>query len=499
MQKLNVGFIGCGRISDLHYPGYKKSKSARIYAVCDTNEEIAKKRKKEWKAEKYFTDYKEMVQDPKLDAVEILSPQLLHEPMVVEAARAKKHIALQKPMTTDLKSADRMLNAVKNTGIVFKVTDNYLFYPPILLARKMIENGEIGTPTNLRIKMISGGFGGWDIPPSAWEWRMAEKAAGRGLQTFDHGHHLWASAWYLLGDIDRVTGWIDSVDGLIDSPAAIIWKYKEGIAYGMCEYAHAPDMNIPSKYYANDEWFEITGSSGIIIIHRCTGNIVGGPGVSLFNGKKWKRYSNIKTDWVEGFTGATHNFIDSLKGETDPLLSGAQGRVILKLALAISKSSRIRREVYLEEMDSRFPGLYTKKRIKQEKKKAAPKKGILTRMGLGAKDASYAHQARSLTEKLAENFNSNAVEGWEAEIGVHLLAEGNAPETLYKLIIKKQTAVIEEGRLPDNPALVLKAPAGTWAAILLGKKRIETAFLQGKLKLEGKAEHGLKLRDAFGI
>ncbi|MBW1983678.1 MAG: SCP2 sterol-binding domain-containing protein, partial [Deltaproteobacteria bacterium] len=92
-----------------------------------------------------------------------------------------------------------------------------------------------------------------------------------------------------------------------------------------------------------------------------------------------------------------------------------------------------------------------------------------------------------------------AVEGWEVEIGVHLLAEGGAAETLYRLVIKKGKAVIEEGELPKNPALVLKAPAGTWAAILLGKKRIETAFLQGKLKLEGKAEHGLKLRDAFGI
>jgi putative sterol carrier protein len=303
----------------------------------------------------------------------------------------------------------------------------------------------------------------------------------------------------LLGDIERVTGWIDSVDGLIDSPAAIIWKYKDDIAYGMCEYAHAADLNIPSKYYANDEWFEITGSKGIIIIHRCTGNIVDGPGVSLFNGKQWKQYSDIKTDWVEGFIGATHNFIDSIKGKADPLLSGGQGKEILKLALAISKSSRVRREVYLNEMDSRFPNFYTKKRIKQEKKKAAPQKGLLARIGLSAKDASYAHQARSLTENLAENFNPNAVEGWEAEIGVHLLTEGSVPETFYKLVIKNKTAVIEEGKLPDNPALVLKAPAGTWAAILLGKKRIETAFLQGKLKLEGKAEHGLKLRDAFGI
>jgi hypothetical protein len=47
--------------------------------------------------------------------------------------------------------------------------------------------------------------------------------------------------------------------------------------------------------------------------------------------------------------------------------------------------------------------------------------------------------------------------------------------------------------------LTLIMPAGTWAAILLGKKRLETALLQGKIKYEGRAEEGLKLRGAFGI
>lgn len=242
MEKLNIGIIGCGRISDLHYPGYVDHPQARIYAVCDSRADVAQARQKEWQVTKAYTDYREMLRDDNLDAVEILTPQTLHEPMVLDAVRAGRHVALQKPMTIDLKSADRMLTAAEQAAVLFRVTDNYLFYPPIVAAKKMIDQGDIGTPANLRMKLISGGSGGWDVPPESWQWRLAEKEAGRGMQTFDHGHHLWATAWFLLGGIERVTAWIDSIDGIIDSPAVIMWKYKDGVKYGQCEYAHAAAM-----------------------------------------------------------------------------------------------------------------------------------------------------------------------------------------------------------------------------------------------------------------
>ncbi|MDE3116957.1 MAG: Gfo/Idh/MocA family oxidoreductase, partial [Pseudomonadota bacterium] len=260
MDTINVGIIGCGRISDLHQAGYVGCGSARIHAVCDTNRTLAEQKQKAWGASKSYTDYRELLADRDVDAVEILSPQPLHEEMVIAAAKAGKHVALQKPMTVSLNSADRMLAAVREQKILFQVSDNFLFYPPIVLAKKLIAEGAIGTPTNLRIKMISGGHGGWEVPASAWAWRAAENAQGRGFQTFDHGHHLWAVAWYLLGRVERVTSWIDSLDGIIDSPAVIMWKYRDGVKYGTCEFAHAPELHIPSKYYANDEWFEITGT-----------------------------------------------------------------------------------------------------------------------------------------------------------------------------------------------------------------------------------------------
>jgi len=131
MEKINVGIIGLGRISDLHALGYLNNKEARIYGVSTRTVETGLAKKAEWGAEKFYQDYHEMLADPNIDAVEILTPQKLHEHMVIEAAEAKKHIMIQKPMTIDLPSANRMLAAVKNLDKVYKVIENYIFFMPI--------------------------------------------------------------------------------------------------------------------------------------------------------------------------------------------------------------------------------------------------------------------------------------------------------------------------------------------------------------------------------
>ncbi len=498
MSTINVGIIGCGRIADLHYPWYKNNRDARVYAISDCDDLIMARRKKEWKVEKSYANFRDLLADPKVDAVEILTPQILHEEMALEAARAGKHIAVQKPMTTDLPSADRMIEASLKSGKILRVTDNYLFYPPIVLAKKMIDDGEIGEPNNMRIKLISGGSGGWAIPPAAWEWRLKESMEGRPIQTFDHGHHLWSVASFLQGRVERVASWIDSLDGVIDCPAVIMWKCEGGTRYGSCDYAHAPDLHIPSKYYGNDEWFEVTGTRGMILVHRCTGNILGGPAVSLFNGKRWKHFSNVKSDWSDGFTGATKNFIAAIKGDEAPLLSGEGGREILRLDLAIQRSSMSRREVYVDEMDSRFPALHSYRR-KMAEIRANPRRKKWFSFLSGGNYAGLAGQAVELTEGLMTRFDANRAQGWNAVIGLHLLGEGRSADELFGLEVKNGRAGLSRGTIPQDAILVVKVPAGVWAAILLGKKRIEMALIQGKLRLEGKAEEGLKLRDVFKL
>ena len=353
---IHVGLVGCGRIADLHYAGYADNPDAMLYAVCDADAEVAQARSAAWHTPKCYVDFRELLADPNIDAVEIVTPQTVHESMVIAAAEAGKHIAVQKPMTIGLDEADRMIAATRKAGVTYKVTDNYPFYPPIAFAKRLIDDGVIGEPTMLRMKFVGGKWeGGWEVPRDTWAWRRKEAEAGRGTQTFDHGHHMWSTAWFLLGEIERVTAWVDTTDEFIDCPAVIMWKYKAPRRYGVCDYSQATELAIPTRYYSCDEWFEVTGSKGIILVRRCTGNILDGPAVSVFTSGGWAHH-DVESDWAAGFRFALRNFIGAIKGAEEPLLTGEQGRGILRFALALRRSSDERREVCLDEMD-RTPSL----------------------------------------------------------------------------------------------------------------------------------------------
>jgi predicted dehydrogenase len=59
-----------------------------------------------------------------------------------------------------------------------QVAENYVFYPPIVAAKALIDNGSIGQVRNIRIKYLGGSEGGWTVPDSAWQWRIEEAAKG---------------------------------------------------------------------------------------------------------------------------------------------------------------------------------------------------------------------------------------------------------------------------------------------------------------------------------
>ncbi|MBU0929072.1 MAG: Gfo/Idh/MocA family oxidoreductase [Spirochaetes bacterium] len=348
MSEVRVGIIGCGRISDLHARGYLANERASIAATCDSDAALARSKAGAWGAEKSYSEYRELLADPGIDAVDIITPQRFHEEIALAAMAAGKHVSIQKPMTVSMDSADRIAEAAARSSRVTRLFENYVFYPPLVLAKRLIDDGAIGEPTSMRIKFVSGSSGGWDVPASAWGWRSDEHRKGFGMQTFDHGHHMWSVAWFLMGEVEKVTSWIDSVDGSIDCPAVIMWKYKGAPKYGVCDYSHSLEMHVPSDYYANDEWFEVTGSKGILLVARCTGRICEGAPVRVFRDDAWTEYRDIDSDWAAGFKGATDNFVEAIRGGAPAMLSVDQGREILRMDLAIRASSDLRREISLD-------------------------------------------------------------------------------------------------------------------------------------------------------
>ncbi len=193
-----------------YFLGYRDQEDARIVAVCDINRRRAQAKARAWGIERVYSDYQQVLEDPEIDLVELLVPHDLHAPMTIAACHAGKHVSVQKPMALNVAEADQMIKAAQEAGVVLRVYENFVFYPPIVQAKKMIEAGEIGEPQMIRIHVSTGkSKTAWKVPLSAWAWRFDEKRCGGGPLVFDHGYHLFSVAYYLMGPVKRVMAWID--------------------------------------------------------------------------------------------------------------------------------------------------------------------------------------------------------------------------------------------------------------------------------------------------
>ena len=205
---MKIGFIGAGQIAGFHYLGYKDDPRAVVYAICESDKRLLKQRAAEWNVEKTYVDYRELLSDPLVDVVEVITPHHLHEEMVIAALSAGKHVSVQKPMALNLTEADAMIEQANRSDKVFRVMENYRFHNHVIRAKELIDAGNIGDPISIRMKSISGKVSYGDPPESSKEWRSDTSQSGEGSFVFDHGHYMFASATYFLGDVERVFSFI---------------------------------------------------------------------------------------------------------------------------------------------------------------------------------------------------------------------------------------------------------------------------------------------------
>ena len=352
---LRIAFIGAGRIADLHALAYRDNPGARIFSVCDTDAEWAARRAEEWGAERSYTDYSLALADPDVDAVEILTPHHLHEEQAVAALAAGKHVSLQKPMARNLAEADAIVRAAAGSDRVFRVLENYRYYPPYVRAKEILDSGEIGEPVTLRMKVIGGNpQGGWRVPARSWAWRFSEELTGGGASMFDHGYHMFSIAMWLFGPVEEVFAWIErteiAANLTMDSPAVLVWRHKAPRRLGSWETVNSADMHVRSKYYSNDEWVEITGTKGVIWVNRCTGDMLQRPALEVYRDGETRAVHDIESDWASSFVAGIQDWHRCIREGGQPELSAAEGREVLRFSLAAHQSASEGRPVRFEEM-----------------------------------------------------------------------------------------------------------------------------------------------------
>jgi predicted dehydrogenase len=156
-NRINIGAIGNGRISRGHdMPGVWKYDNARIIAVCDldskrateaqtlVNDFYTKKSTKRYKGVKTYTDYRELLQNKDIDAVLISTPDHWHAKIGVDAARAGKHIYMQKPASLTIAEGRMLSDIVQKTGVTFQIGSQQRSWEQFRIACELVLNGRIG-------------------------------------------------------------------------------------------------------------------------------------------------------------------------------------------------------------------------------------------------------------------------------------------------------------------------------------------------------------------
>lgn len=353
MDKLRVGIIGTGRISDLHAIEYLNNPRAQIVAVSDIVPENAARRGRAWGVaeSRIFTNYHDLLAVKEVDLVDILLPHHLHYQATLDAAAAGKHISLQKPMALTVAQADEMIAAAQKAGVIFKVFENFIFYPPVQRAKALIDNGEIGQPLSIRIKSNAGiSPTAWEVPPAAQVWRFTPEECGGGPLVFDDGHHKFALAWHFMGMAEEVHAWIGATElgpgYVLDSPAIVSWKFP-GNRYGVLDVTFSRELELDTRHYAQDDRVEITGTKGVIWVTRGHGKLLDEPPVILYRDRQTRTFSDMPVGWEHSFINSTRHFIDAFFQGAPPILTGWEGREVLRFSLAAQESARLGRSVRL--------------------------------------------------------------------------------------------------------------------------------------------------------
>ena len=214
IREIGVGILGYAFMGKAHTNGYKKMPIffypppaiPRLIAICGRTEEAVAEAARRYGFETYYTDWKKLIADERIEIVDNCLPNNMHAEPCIVAAEAGKNVLCEKPLAATLEDARAAYEAVEKAGVKNMVAFNYRFVPAIRLAKKLIDEGFIGKILQYRAVYLQE----WIMDPNfPLVWRLRKSVAGSGALG-DLGAHIIDLARFLVGDIKSVCGMMET-------------------------------------------------------------------------------------------------------------------------------------------------------------------------------------------------------------------------------------------------------------------------------------------------
>ena len=236
MTTIGVGIIGSGGIALAnHLPGFALCPDTRVVALCDSNPEVLARASRQTGIAATHADWHELVARDDVHAVVIATPNFLHGPITLAAAKAGKHVLCEKPIAMNFPEAEAMARACDAAGVRHMTAFTYRFVPAMRYMTHLVARGDVGKPYHFRAQRFQ------DWGDRNLGWRQVKKLAGSGelgdmlAHRIDYGHFLVGPVQKLVSDQQR---FLDTRAGGsasdLDDWVAILARYTTG-ATGVLE------------------------------------------------------------------------------------------------------------------------------------------------------------------------------------------------------------------------------------------------------------------------
>ena len=250
-RRVKWGLIGAGPFGLLYAHILNQLPNVDLVSVYSNDEASAKKAAETYDIANWYTDYDEMLSDDELEAVAIVTSEPFHHGPMTAAARAKKHVVLEKPIAPKLEEAEDMIKIAKQEGILFAVAHILPFHTHYAMAKTEIEKGSVGDIVSIYARRNAASF---------WGARLQDHSSAIYDEMI---HDMECILWYTGWKVKKVYAQTKNVRGM----------KKPDICWAMFTFENGSIAVLEANWFlpANtpmliDAQMEIHGSEGMIYL-----------------------------------------------------------------------------------------------------------------------------------------------------------------------------------------------------------------------------------------
>ncbi len=336
--KIGVCVIGSGRAGMIHARNFAgRVAHAELAALADARKETVEESCRELGVTTGYQDYRQALADPRVHAVVVVVPTVLHKDIVIAAARAGKHILCEKPMAMNTDECDQMIAACTAAGVKLQIGFMRRFDASFMAARQRLDAGEIGDV--VLVKSLTHG------PSVPQEW-MYDIAASNGPLAEVNSHDIDTLRWFAGSEIVEVY----AIGGNFRCPQARerYPDFYDSVSM-VCRFADGRQGFIDGAVavgYGYDARTEIVGTKGVMFVGRLEQDGVvacsTGAGIVRPFVPSWRNL------FTEAYLGEDQAFVDCIRSGGEPKVSGWDGRMAVAVVNAGNHSIVERRPVAVQ-------------------------------------------------------------------------------------------------------------------------------------------------------